>query len=149
MKNGTRLYQYSDIKIVEDWPKLKPFVDTSLQYSNGEKTSADLLTEIIAGKAQLFMAEHQGKVESVFITSIREYPQYKVVFVEAAAGKGFTEYINFFWDSLIAWASANGAVAIEACTRPEVTRLLERKLHFRKVYDIVRVAFTSVDQSLQ
>lgn len=136
---SVKSYQYVGATVLDEWPLFEPLIEEGLQYGYGEKTTQDILNSILEERSQLFVAVSKDGVESLMVTSLIIYPQYKVVFIETMAGRGFIEYARFFWDSFTAWARANGAIAVEGACRPAVTRLL-RRLKMRKVYDIVRVS---------
>lgn len=131
--------QYTGPGVLPYWPDFEPFVVDGLKHSMGEKTPEDILQAVVLEKMQIFAVYSQGILQSLCVTSLTQYPQYKIVFLEVAAGKHFVRACQQFWPAFRVWAEANEAVAVEACCRPAMTRLLQR-LKFRKVYDTVRVS---------
>ena len=119
------------------WPIVALMLDTAGKYGLGERSLDDVLTAIVEEQSQLWLCIKEGEIKSCAVTTLTDYPQYKVVFIDALSGRGAMQFIEAFWDYFCNWASVNGAVAIEACTRPAMTRLL-RKVNMRKVYDVVR-----------
>lgn len=132
-----KAYQYTGPVVQEVWPFAESLVAKGLSPGYGEKNADDLLQAIIDGLSQLFIWQDKDGVKAIMVTSFVQHPQYKVVFVEAVAGRGAIGFIKDYWPGICVWAAENGAIAIEAATQPGVTRLL-KQLNARKVYDVVR-----------
>jgi hypothetical protein len=132
-----KAYQFAGPEVLAVWDEVLPLVEQGLSPGFGEKSPEDLLEAIREGLSQLFLWRDRSGVVAVLVTSIITYPQYKVVFIDALAGKNILSIIRDYRETFCIWAAANGAVAIEGATRPAMTRLL-KKTNARKVYDIVR-----------
>lgn len=133
-----KAYQYTGPAVEDVWSEVLPLIELGLSPGYGEKSPENLREDIFRGVSQLFIWRDDAKIQAAIVTSLVDHPQYKVVFVEAMAGRGAIQILKDYWESLCAWARANGCVAIEGATQPATTRLLEQHLGYRKVYDVVR-----------
>lgn len=122
---------------VEHWPEVAAMVAQVLPKMEGEFTLSDFVDGFAAERFHLFIGYEDGEVVACMITCLVEYPQFKVVEIPIAAGRGFSRFITEFRSYIATWARANGAVHLQAYTTPAMTRY-HRRLGAQKVYDVIR-----------
>jgi hypothetical protein len=122
---------------VEHWPEVAAMVAQVLPKMEGEFALSDFVAGFAAERFHLFIGYEDGLVVACMITSLVEYPQYKVLEVPIAAGRGFGKFIKKFQDYISTWAKVNGALYMQAYTSPAMTRY-HRRFGAQKVYDVIR-----------
>jgi hypothetical protein len=105
-------------------------LEESARYSNGELTAVDLLDGVFRKVYQLWLGYAGGRVASVMVTELLQYPRKKVCVILAIAGET-KRFANTF-EVIKQWAAMNGAVELEAYCRPAITRLARRYGFFKK-----------------
>lgn len=125
--------------ITEHWPAAGKLLQPVLHAVRGEWTVDDLEDLCRDGRAVAGIAfDAGGEPFMAMVFEFRHYPRKTTVNVIALAGRDLDELASTFWPSFIEWAKESGAVEIEACALPAMTRML-RPLGFTHTYNAVRM----------
>ena len=97
-------------------------IERALQYDSTH-TLNDVLTDLRAGRAQLWLATDNDEVEGIAVTCITEYPQTTTCLIWLCAGMGREKYTPLL-GNIEQWAKAQGCASISLEGRPGWERIL-------------------------
>jgi len=105
------------------WPFVEEFIKKAVHYAQGDYTEKFIGQELAQGRMQLWASfdEEHGLVACV-VTSLEKFPAQNVCFIHCLAGD--LEAVYALEPSIIAWAKANGAKALEGWGRPGFSKVL-------------------------
>lgn len=113
-----------------------PLLDQGLAHAEGEVSPEIMLNLIYLGYMHLACLFRDGELRLACVVQFQDRPAYRVAQIVALAGSDFLFARRYFrWFCF--WAASHECVAIEAWTRPKLTRALAR-YGFAKVHDVVR-----------
>lgn len=99
-------------RVVDVWREAEPQLRRALERSN-ERTSHDLLCELVTGNAQLWRI-----YDAWAVTSIVNYPRKRVANLTLVAGKFEWSRMDAMFGVLLNWARAMHATEIRIVGRP-------------------------------
>src|SRR5687767_9382070 len=119
------------------WEHCKPFVETALQYADGEISIDDIYTGIMRTQFQLWMVfdvTHR-RILGAYVTQVVDYPQLACLRVVTLAGEEFPTWIDEAHNSLNSFARQVQAKRIEVVGRSGWVKKL-RRLGFKHAYSM-------------
>jgi hypothetical protein len=126
--SGYRHHPSSDLRLATqaeikglDFQSLT-LIERALQYDQTH-TINDVLTDIRAGRAQLWLASDNGEVEGIAVTCITEYPQITTCLIWLCAGISREKYTPLI-GNIEQWAKAQGCASISLEGRAGWERIL-------------------------
>lgn len=125
--------------ITQHWPAAAQLLARVTPVVDREFTVEDLEELVREGRAVAGVAlDAQDLPTMAMVFEFRHYPRKTILNVIALAGRDLERIAGTFWPSFVQWAKESGAVDIQACARPAMTRKLA-KLGFSHTYNIVRM----------
>lgn len=106
------------------WPDIEGFIARSVDQSNGTTSVETIFQLLMQQEATMFATLRNGRPELVLVVRLVQYAKFVTARVIAMAGKNLKE-AKAFLPALEAWALTQGAIEIEAWSRPAVARLLQ------------------------
>lgn len=119
------------------FPHVLPFIVEAIQYAHGEWSVADFDQRVLRGELLAFVITDDEKPVALIAGSFIYYPQRTVFHCTFVAGK-MTNYVAEF-QQVMHLIKRAGAMSIETCCRPSVSRLLKRTLGFGYKCDTLRL----------
>lgn len=116
------------------WPKVGPILDRAVKRANGNLYLEDLLNDILAERAVLWVVFYGKEVEGAFTTQVSTYHRRKVCAVPFVAGKNLREWIESY-ELIKDWARARGCDAVEGYARKGWFRALRQ---MKPIYTVTR-----------
>ena len=115
------------------WPTVKPMVEAAMAHAKGEITSDQLKVYIAEGRYQLIVFIEADKVIGAVVVEWINYPNDRVMFINAIGGKTTKECVSELFD----WAKAQGATSVRGAAHESVARLWRMKYGFSTIYYMV------------
>ena len=119
------------------WPQVEGFIESALDYSNGDYTVDQARTLVTTGQWTLAVVTNEGRIEGALTISFFNRPNDRVAFVTAIGGKLISTPDTF--NDLKAIAASFGATTIEGAARKSIARLWRKLYNFEEKYTIVGV----------
>lgn len=107
------------------WEELEPFIQKSVDVSEGDLTVDFVKTMLFAGHATLFATLQDNRIQMVIVVEVVAYATYRSARIICCAGRKIKEALRYI-EALEVWALSYGAVQIEGWCRPAVVRFLRR-----------------------
>jgi hypothetical protein len=119
------------------WPQVAGFIESALDYSNGDYTVDQVRTLVTTGQWTLAIVTNEGRIEGALTISFFNRPNDRVAFVTAIGGKLISTPDTF--NDLKAIAASFGATTIEGAARKSIARLWRKLYNFEEKYTVVGV----------
>ena len=116
---------FTQSEIEKYWEELEPFVQKSIDVSDGDITLDAVKYLLATGSATAFATILNGKFQAVLVVDIVLYSTYRSARILCCAGRKLKEAMKFI-GALEVWALSHEAVQIEGWCRPGVVRLVRR-----------------------
>jgi hypothetical protein len=116
--------------------EILPFIQAGLNYGQNELNAMHVLNLAYVGDMFIFVAFEHGVPFAAVAAGFNTYNNYRTLQIYALGGRNLLRLRRFF-PLLQQWAALQECIAIEAWTRPQMTRALS-KFGFEKKYEIVR-----------
>lgn len=110
------LYGISSANVDEVFPQIKPFLESSTQYSDGAFTPSDILKAVKQKEMQLWVVAKDGIIYSAVITEVKLFPSEQHLNILFLSGNQMTKWIHLIKD-LIARAKENKCDAVKVYGR--------------------------------
>jgi len=124
--------------IAQVWPRVEKFIDSALDYSQGDYSAEHAKVYLTNGKWHLFVAIRNEKIIGAAIVEFINRPNDRVAFVVAIGGRLISNSQSFFdFGELL---KLYGATKLEGAARDSVARLWQSKFGFSEKYKIVEVS---------
>ena len=111
-------------QIAQNWSTIEPFLQSGLEWSNGEFNVEHAKVYLTTGQWILIGVFGEEKMEGVLTVSFSNYPNDRVAFITSIGGKNITSRHTF--DQLRAILKTFGATKIQGSVRQSVARLWRR-----------------------
>lgn len=136
--NVCSTYGVRSENVEKEWPKVKDFISSALEYCDGKTNLAQVKTCLLNKDMQLWLYAHSsGKILAVCVTRIVKAVKHNRLDICFAAGKDEHASIENFIDTFSQFARANACEAIEMTGRKGWQKRLS-DLGFEFVYLTVR-----------
>jgi hypothetical protein len=119
------------------WPQVAGFIESALDYSNGDYTVDQARTLVTTGQWVLLIAVDEEGIKGAATISFFNRPSDRVAFVTAIGGKLISTPDTF--NDLKAIAASFGATTIEGAARKSIARLWRKLYNFEEKYTVVGV----------
>ena len=119
------------------WPQVAGFIESALDYSNGDYTVDQARTLVTTGQWVLLIAVDEEGIKGAATISFFNRPSARVAFVTAIGGKLISTPDTF--NDLRVIAASFGATTIEGAARKSIARLWRKLYNFEEKYTIVGV----------
>ena len=119
------------------WGEVKPFIERSLKYANGELDQDDVYRFLKERAMQLWvlLTMPDQKITMCGVTEIVNYPRKKVCRVVLMGGIPSQEWRDNV-HNIETWAKGQGCSTMEACVRKGIAKVMAEQ-DYKKVYTIV------------
>lgn len=129
--------QYVPLEWVnQTWPKVESFIESALEYSNGDYTVEQVKTLVTQGIWMLLVATDDDGIKGAATVHFYNRPNDRIAFITAIGGRLISNPDTF--EQLKVFAASQGATAIEGAARESIARLWTR-YGFTEKYRIVGV----------
>lgn len=115
--------------IAQIWPLIDDMLNKCMKRSTGEITVEQMKAYLINGSYQLMLFIEDQKIVGTVILSWINYPNDRVMYANALAGKTTKEHANMMFE----WAKNNGATCVRGSAQEEVARLWRMKYGFKTI----------------
>lgn len=119
------------------WPQVEGFIESALDYSNGDYTVDQARTLVTSGQWTLVVATDDEGIKGAATILFFNRPNDRVAFVTAIGGKLVSSLDTF--NDLKVIAASFGATTIEGAARKSIARLWRKLFNFQEKYTIVGV----------
>ena len=109
------------------WPLVEKEIARMVEYGPCDHTLDQMKMQVCTGNWTLLVyidADDDEKIVGALLVHFQQYPNDRVAFVTAAAGKGFFNKEGY--RQLSDYVKARGATRIQSYTRPSMSRLARR-----------------------
>lgn len=111
--------------VARTWPMVRGFVESALEYSQGEYTAEQALVHVSEGRWRLLVAVgDDGTIHGAAVINVFNRPSQRVAFIVAIGGRLVSNQDTFA--QLKALCASFGATHIEGAAREAVARLWTR-----------------------
>jgi hypothetical protein len=129
---------------VEMWPKVRAYISSATERTNGRYEPEDVLYEVLDGNLLLWAAINGKEVKGVATTRFMEYPRKKTLMVPFLAGEDFKDWGDDMLSTLKKWAADNGCDTLEASGRPGWAKVFE-SAGYKRLWDWCEVPVNATD----
>jgi hypothetical protein len=119
------------------WPQVEGFIESALDYSNGDYTVDQARTLVTSGQWTLVVVTDDEGIKGAATIAFFNRPNDRVAFVTAIGGKLVSSLDTF--NDLKVIAASFGATTIEGAARKSIARLWRKLFNFQEKYTIVGV----------
>ncbi len=106
------------------WAKLRSLFKEALSKGHGEYDLGSVLDQASRGNVKLAFIEDDTEILMALAMEIKHYPQMKVLYVTAMAGKRMAELFSAHHQAVAEFARSCGATKFEAASSPAMARML-------------------------
>lgn len=112
-------------RIMEWWTKVKPWVQSAVEYSDEKMSTIDIFQLLVGQDAQLWLAvDTENRVKGLFVSEIVQHPNGKACCVIICTGEDAHEWYGFL-EHIEMWAKNEGCQWMELRARPGWKKLLK------------------------
>jgi len=109
----------------QSWPLVEKYVESAIQYGNGDYTIEQIKLLVCMGQWLLLVAvDESGNVHGAATVSFINYPNARVAFITFIGGRLISNRDTYMQMSMI--LKARGATKIQGMARPSIARLWKR-----------------------
>jgi hypothetical protein len=109
----------------QSWPLVEKYVQSAIQYGNGDYTIEQIKLLVCMGQWLLLVAvDESGNVHGAATVSFLNYPNSRVAFITFIGGRLISNKDTYMQMSMI--LKARGATKIQGMARPSIARLWKR-----------------------
>jgi len=109
----------------QSWPLVEKYVQSAIQYGNGDYTIEQIKLLVCMGQWLLLVAvDESGNVHGAATVSFLNYPNSRVAFITFIGGRLISNRDTYMQMSMI--LKARGATKIQGMARPSIARLWKR-----------------------
>jgi hypothetical protein len=109
----------------QSWPLVEKYVQSAIQYGNGDYTIEQIKLLVCMGQWLLLVAvDESGNVHGAATVSFINYPNARVAFITFIGGRLISNRDTYMQMSMI--LKARGATKIQGMARPSIARLWKR-----------------------
>lgn len=119
--------------IAQIWPIVLPMLAPCMKRSTGEMTIEQMQVRAVDGTWPLMVYVDDGKIVGALIFEFINYPNDRVMFINAIGGKTTQEHV----EAMYQWAKASGATSVRGAAQEAVARLWKKQYGFNKIAHIV------------
>lgn len=113
------------------WPLVVEKIEAAIARGDGEYRSGDVLVNLRAGRAQLWLGHDETlKIKMIAVTRIEVWPAVKRFRVDILSGEGLTEWLPVL-PVLESWAKDWGCEEIVGNVRPGMGKRLVEEMGFK------------------
>ena len=118
--------QYVETEVTsQSWPLVEKYVQSAIQYGNGDYTIEQIKLLVCMGQWLLLVAvDESGNVHGAATVSFLNYPNSRVAFITFIGGRLISNKDTYMQMSMI--LKARGATKIQGMARPSIARLWKR-----------------------
>lgn len=121
--------------VYQVWDRVEPYLSASLDSSTGDCTIDQLKYALIRGLQTLFVAVNESDITGAMVVELVNYPNTRVMFINALGGKGVVNQETFA--QVEDWARQQGASKVKAVVHDAQARLYKQKSGFTTVRQVV------------
>lgn len=125
-----------DARAVEEvWPTAGPMIELALRHSDGEFSAEDILEMLLERRAQFWAIGDEQEILAVFVTWVVVFPQFSILEVLCAGGKGIGDWASYI-SVFEAFAAEQGCRKLRWFGRDGLVKVME-KFGFHKRYTVM------------
>jgi hypothetical protein len=121
----------------QHWKDVSKLLAPNMDAAKGDFDIHDLEAMVMSDRAYAGVAFENDVPVMGIVFAFRHYSTKMTINVLMLAGSNLAAIANGFWPAFLDWARQSGAVEIEACTRPAMSRVLGG-MGFTHKYDVVK-----------
>ena len=120
----SRLVMIDQEDIPDHWANLRTLFKEALNKGHGEYDLGSILDQASRGNVKLAFIENGAEILMALAMEIKMYPQMKVLYVTAMAGKRMAEAFKQHHQEIAEFAKSCGATKFEAAGSPAMAKML-------------------------
>lgn len=121
--------------VYQVWDKVEHLIKASVETSTGDFTADQIKYAVARGLQTMFVAVENDQITGVMIVEMVNYPNSRVMFINALGGKGVVNQETF--SQVEDWARQQGASKVKAIVQDAQARLYKQKSGFTTVRHVV------------
>ena len=131
-------------RINEVWEDCEPYIEMGNGKSRDEMSVTDIYERLSEARMQLWLIFNDNKeIVSVLTTEIIEYPQKTMCRIVTLGGKDLDIWVEYWLETIEAWALENDCVAMETVCRKGFIKKLER-FGYENAYTVLVKELTTI-----
>ena len=134
LSSGREVIIVHPLLVKKLWPKVGPLLDKAVKRANGNLYLEDLLNDILAERAALWVVFNDREIEGAFTTQVSLYHRRRVCAVPFVGGRNLRYWLEAY-ELIKDWARARNCDAVEGYARKGWFRMLPK---MKPIYTVTR-----------